>query len=221
MQQQYLTPLWPTPSNVIALTTLRGTTMAQLVLPTVPAWLKQVHGNKVVCADHFTNELPEADAAIAFTTHTICAVRTADCLPILICDRAGTQVAAIHAGWRSLAAGIISNTCKQFTSAMQDCLVWLGPAIGPSAFEVGYDVLEAFAAYGWEQQEIAVAFSAQPHAKWLGNLYYLARIELQKQGIIADNIYGGEWCTHSDPQRFYSYRRSKDAERMTSLIYLK
>lgn len=223
MQQQYLTPPWPAPNNVTALITLRGTTAAQLALPSAPVLLNQVHGNVVVHADRLNSELPEADAAIASTSNTVCAIRTADCLPILICDKAGTQVAAIHAGWRSLASGIIPNTCKQFSGAMQDCLVWLGPAIGPSAFEVGHDVLEAFAGYGWQQQDIAMGFSAQLNSKWLGNLYYLARVELQKQGILADNIYGGELCTVSDPQRFYSYRRSAGAEtgRMLSLIWLK
>lgn len=219
--QRYLTPSWPAPKNIMACTTLRGTALTQIALPAEPSWLKQVHGKIVVCVDQLTIELPEADASVAFTANKVCAIRTADCLPILICDKAGTQVAAIHAGWRGLAAGIIATTCKQLTSAMSDCLVWLGPAIGPNAFEVGQEVVDAFIGYGWDSKQIALGFTPQPHAKWFANLYYLARIALQQQGVLASNIYGGEWCTFSDPQRFYSYRRSADLGRMVSLIWMK
>lgn len=217
--EKYLTPNWPAPSNVVALATLRKTELADLTLPAEPTWIKQVHGNTVVRVDQITTRLPEADAAVSFSANTVCMVRTADCLPVFLCDQQGTQVAVIHAGWRSLAANIIAETCKQFVAPMQHCLAWLGPAIGPNAFEVGEDVLDSFKAHGW-QQHIDVGFKPGPvEGKWLGDLYSLARITLQQQGIPAENIYGGEWCTYSDPARFYSYRRSKDAGRMFNLIW--
>lgn len=219
--QRYLTPSWPAPKNIMAYTTLRGGDVSQIPLPAEPFWLKQVHGKTVVCIDQLSHQLPDADAAISFKPNNICTIRTADCLPILICDKAGTQVAAVHAGWRGLAAGIINTTTSLLTCAMSDCLVWLGPAIGPDTFEVSQDVLDAFIDYGWDSKHIELGFKAQPDGKFFGNLYYLARIALQQLGIPADNIYGGEWCTFSDPQRFYSYRRSKDTERMVSLIWIK
>jgi len=224
MSDPWLTPNWPAPKNVIALTTLKTTPADYLQqFPQPPAWLKQVHGTKVMHADKLTVERPEADASIAFKSQTVCAVLTADCLPVLICDTAGTQVAAIHAGWRGLAAGIIAETCKQLNAPVDQCLVWLGPAIGTQAFEVGSDVLEGFLAYGWDKRLIATAFTAKPNLKdkWLGDLYYLARATLQHSGVLAHHIYGGDLCTYSDPVRFYSYRRSADVGRMASLIYLK
>lgn len=221
MPEQYLTPDWPAPENVCALTTLRATNLKNLTLPNNPAWLKQVHGTNVVNAAELNNTIPEADASVAFKANIICAIRTADCLPLLICDQAGTQVAAIHAGWRGLAAGIIAKTCQQLTAPLSQCLVWFGPAIGANAFEVGPDVLENFAALGWGQRHIEAAFKSYGDSKWLGDLNYLARVTLQQQGILDSNVYGGEWCTVSDPQRFYSYRRSADTGRMASLIWIK
>lgn len=223
MSEQYLTPNWPAPSNVVAMTTLRDTNVAKLNLPSNPVWLKQVHGANVVNAEYLAglDTIAEADASIAFKNNTICAIRTADCLPLLICDQAGTQVAAIHAGWRGLAAGIIEKTCQQLTAPLQQCLAWLGPAIGANAFEVGQDVLDGFAVNGWDQVHINAAFKPYRANKWLGDLNYLARVTLQQQGILDSNIYGGEFCTFSDPQRFYSYRRSADTGRMASLIWLK
>jgi YfiH family protein len=221
MSEQYLTPNWPAPSNVVALTTLRDTNFEKISLPSQPTWIKQVHGNTVVNAAQVSDPTTEADASLTFQPNTICAIRTADCLPLLICDQAGTQVAAIHAGWRGLAAGIIAKTCQQLTAPLQQCLVWLGPAIGANAFEVGQDVLEGFAAHGWEQKHISTAFKPYGDKKWLGDLNYLARVTLQQQGVLNSNIYGGELCTVSDPQRFYSYRRSADTGRMVSLIWIK
>ena len=216
-----LIPNWPAPKNITALTTLRSTSNEYLdSLPAKPAWLKQVHGTNFVCAENLTVELPEADASISFKPKTVCVVRTADCLPILICDVKGTQVAAIHAGWRGLAAGIITQTTEQLMAVPADLLVWLGPAIGPQAFEVGPDVIDIFLAHGWETNHIKQAFKPKAEAnKFLADLYYLARVALQQQGILHNNIYGGEWCTYSDPERFYSYRRSADTGRMASLIW--
>lgn len=217
-----LKPNWPAPANVHAFTTLRTTPETYLdSLPNNPSWLKQIHGITVQCIDNMSQSLPEADAAIAFKPNQICVVRTADCLPVLICDMAGTQVAAIHAGWRSLSAGIIHQTCAQLTSTPAKCLAWLGPAIGPQSFEVGRDVLDNFVSNGWESAIIQQAFTPKPQTndKWLANLYQLARFTLQKQGFAAENIYGGDWCTYSNPEQFYSYRRSADTGRMASLIW--
>lgn len=222
MQEKFLTPNWPAPRNIRALTTLRAIELKDLNLPTEPVWIKQVHGNVVVRVDQTlaTPTVPEADAAVTFTPHTICMVRTADCLPVFICDQQGTQVAVVHCGWRSLANNILQHTVKQFTAPLDECLVWLGPAIGPEAFEVGEDVLNAFKGYGWQADHITAGFKPYTPGKWLGNLYALARNTLQQLGVQADKIYGGEWCTYSDPQRFYSYRRSKDAGRMFNLIWI-
>lgn len=217
-----LKPNWPCPLNIEAFTTLRNTQLSSLNLPSDPVLLNQVHGNMVIIADEVNSPLPKADASFTTKSNVICAVKTADCLPLLICDKAGTQVAAIHAGWRGLAAGVISSTCKQFKSPLSDCLVWLGPSIGPQAFEVGQDVLDGFRAYGWQQDHLALAFTPTRPGKWLGNLCALAKITLQHQGVPAENVYGGEWCTYSDTERFYSYRRSQsDLGRMLSLIWIK
>jgi YfiH family protein len=223
MKDFTLVPNWPAPANVKALTTIRPTdhkNLPELSLPSTPSWIHQVHGKKVICADDLTEQWPEADASVAFKTGTVSVVLTADCLPVLLCDQDGTQVAAIHAGWRSLAAGIIAETTKQLTAPLYSCLAWLGPAIGSQAFEVGQDVLDSFLAYGWDAQTVQTAFKpCEPPGKFLGDLNYLARATLQQQGILVQNIYGGEWCTHSDPDRFYSYRRSADTGRMASLIW--
>lgn len=220
--KKFISPTWPAPKNVHALTTLRDVELRDIPLPSEPFWIKQVHEKAVVCIDQAesTPTQPEADAAVSFSPNKVCMVRTADCLPVFICDQQGTQVAVVHCGWRSLAANILDETLKQFTAAMQDCLVWLGPAIGPQAFEVGKDVLDGFSANGWQPEQLAAGFKPHTEGKWMGDLYTLARLTLQQHGIPAENIYGGEWCTYSDPQRFYSYRRSKDAGRMFNLIWL-
>lgn len=222
MQDQFILPNWPAPKNIRALTTLRNIELKDLTLPADPFWIKQVHGNVVVRVDEEqqTPTTPEADAAISFTANSVCMVRTADCLPVFICDQQGTQVAVVHCGWRSLAANILEQTLKRFTAPMENCLVWLGPAIGPQAFEVGMDVLESFKAHGWNETQIEAGFKPGPAPdKRFGDLYTLARLALQQLGIPAEKIYGGEWCTYSDPTRFYSYRRSKDAGRMFNLIW--
>jgi YfiH family protein len=215
-----LIPEWPAPKNIVAFTTLRNTQISNLKLPSEPVFINQVHGAEVVQADLVSDPQTKADASFTSSPNIICVVKTADCLPILICDQAGAQVAAIHAGWRSLASGIIANTCAQFKAPKRDLLVWLGPSIGPDTFEVGKDVLDSFAQYGWQDPHLKSSFVASKPGKWLGNLCNLARITLQEQGIPAENIYGGDWCTYSDPARFYSYRRSPaDLGRMLSLIW--
>ncbi|PPD34198.1 MAG: multi-copper polyphenol oxidoreductase [Methylomonas sp.] len=237
----WIKPDWPLPSHVHAATTLRsgGTSVGgyaslnpashvnddpqhvlvnrqiikqMLNLPSEPVWLQQVHGIQVVKADQVV-DVPEADASFTDQAGVVCAVMTADCLPVLFCGDNGEVVAASHAGWRGLQAGIIKQTlavmhCKQVS-------VWLGPAIGPDNFEVGDDVLNAFITQNSKAEQ---AFKANSPGKWLANIYQLARLQLTELGI--DQIFGGEYCTFVDPQRFYSYRRDGTTSgRMASLIW--
>lgn len=178
-----------------------------------PAWLQQVHGIDVVEAAPDT--LAEADASWTATPGIACTVMTADCLPALFCDRNGTRVAAAHAGWRGLAAGVLEATLDALAVAPEDTLVWLGPAIGPQAFEVGAEVREAFVG---QHAQAAQAFgeSLNP-GRYMADIYELARIRLAARGVAA--VYGGGFCTYSDP-RFYSYRRAARTGRFASLIWL-
>lgn len=178
-----------------------------------PAWLQQVHGVKVVEANPAL--VLEADASWTRKPGVTCAVMTADCLPVLFCDRAGTRVAAAHAGWRGLAAGVLEATLEQLAVPVDQVLVWLGPAIGPKAFEVGAEVREAFVA---QQRQATAAFLPSANAgKFMADIYQLARIRLAACGV--DAVYGGDFCTYSDP-RFFSYRRSVQTGRFASLIWL-
>ena len=182
-----------------------------------PAWLEQVHGIEVVEAN--PRAVARADASFSHTPGVACAIMTADCLPVLFCDREGTRVAAAHAGWRSLCDGVLEATLdKAFAGiAAQDVLVWLGPAIGPQAFEVGPEVREAFLA---AHAGCAEAFvPSQKPGHFLCDMYRIARIRLASRGVTA--VYGGGLCTFSDPQRFYSFRRDQVTGRMASLIWLK
>jgi len=178
-----------------------------------PAWLKQVHG--VVVADADPGVIAEADASWTATPGIACTAMTADCLPLLFCDRAGTRVAAAHAGWRGLANGVIEATLDRLALAPEEVLVWLGPAIGPQAFEVGLEVRDAFTTV---HPETAQAFvpGAGPD-KLMADIYKLARLRLAARGVTA--VYGGGFCTVSDP-RFYSYRRTPQGGRFASLVWL-
>ncbi|WMI99141.1 peptidoglycan editing factor PgeF [Pseudomonas chlororaphis subsp. aurantiaca] len=178
-----------------------------------PAWLKQVHGIDVVEAD--PSVVATADASWTATPGIACSAMTADCLPALFCDRAGTRVAAAHAGWRGLAAGVLEATLDNLKVAPEDVLVWLGPAIGPQAFEVGPEVRDAFVRH-LPQTEQAFVPSHNP-GKLMADIYALARLRLASCGVTA--VYGGGFCTVSDP-RFYSYRRSPRTGRFASLIWL-
>ncbi len=192
----------------------RDLLMQRLQLPAAPVWLEQVHADAVVditCC----GECPSADAGFSNQAGYVCAVLTADCLPVLFCDRAGTRVAAAHAGWRGLAAGILESTVAALDSEPAQLLAWLGPAIGPSAFEVGDEVRQAFVD---RHAQTAGAFSAAPDGRWLADLYRLARIRLQASGVTT--VYGGGWCTFRDRERFYSYRRDGVTGRMASLVWL-
>ncbi|UVL55602.1 peptidoglycan editing factor PgeF [Pseudomonas sp. B21-035] len=178
-----------------------------------PAWLKQVHGVVVAKAD--PEVIAEADASYSDTPGIACTVMTADCLPVLFCDRAGTRVAAAHAGWRGLANGVLEATLERLALPPEEVLVWLGPAIGPQAFEVGLEVRDAFTTV---HPETAQAFvpGAQP-GKLMADIYQLARLRLAARGVNA--VYGGGLCTVSDP-RFYSYRRTPQGGRFASLVWL-
>ncbi|ROL71735.1 peptidoglycan editing factor PgeF [Pseudomonas vranovensis] len=178
-----------------------------------PAWLKQVHG--VVVADADPGVIAEADASYSDTPGIACTVMTADCLPVLFCDRAGTRVAAAHAGWRGLANGVLEATLERLALPPEEVLVWLGPAIGPQAFEVGLEVRDAFTTV---HPETAQAFvpGAKP-GKLMADIYQLARLRLAARGVNA--VYGGGLCTVSDP-RFYSYRRTPQGGRFASLVWL-
>lgn len=190
-----------------------------LDLPAEPQWLEQVHGNAVLrLAGNLPSSL-EADAAITRLPGQVCAVMTADCLPVLFCDRAGTQVAAAHAGWRGLAAGVLEATVAAFDTDPAQLLAWLGPAIGPRAFEVGDEVRQQFVS---QDSAAARAFVMAPGSAdgshWLADLYLLASQHLQRAGVRA--IYGGGECTYTDKERFFSYRRDRQTGRMASLIWL-
>ncbi len=183
-------------------------------LPAEPLWLRQVHGTAVVEADSAEGN-PEADAAIARRPRRVCAVLTADCLPLLLCDEAGTIVAAVHAGWRGLCAGVIEQALRAMDKPPQALLAYLGPAIGSSAYEVGAEVRAAFLAADAQSEG---AFAPGAPGKFHADLYALARRRLARSGV--SRIYGGGYCTYTERERFYSYRRDGATGRMASLIWI-
>jgi hypothetical protein len=185
-----------------------------LGLPDELYWLQQVHGTRVVdAADGIVNA--EADAIIARSTGRVCAVLTADCLPVLFCDRAGNEVAAAHAGWRGLAAGVLEQTVASLHAPGEELLAWLGPAISAAAYVVGEEVRSAFVT---RDARMAEAFRPAAGGGWQADLYTLARQRLSSCGVTA--VYGGDFCTYSEPERFYSYRRDGVTGRMASLVWL-
>ncbi len=235
----WIVPDWPAPPRVAALSTTRTgrdgrafdpvtgqprgeAALAELRrwLPADPVWLTQVHGAAVCDADA-AGTLPRsarvADAVVARRAGTVCAVQCADCLPVLLTDRQGSVVAAVHAGWRGLAAGVIEAALAAMRAAPADVCAWLGPAIGPRAFEVGADVLAAHCA---GDPGAAEGFAPHGEGKWLADLDALARRRLRRAGVAA--IHGGGRCTVNEPARFYSYRRDGPAAtgRMASLIWI-
>ena len=232
-------PDWPVPANVHAFTTTRNCGVSQgpwrslnlgencgddpdhvaqnreslrQLLPTEPCWLKQVHGNRVVKWGEESN--PEADAIISNQARQVCVVLTADCLPVLFCNRTGTQVAACHAGWRGLAAGVIEATVAAMSSKPGEILAWLGPAIGPQTYEVGNEVYDTFISLNIEN---ATAFK-QHDNRWLVDLYQLARLALAKKGVT--EISGGQHCTYLESDSFFSFRRDGETGRMLSAIWV-
>ena len=185
-----------------------------LGLPAAPNWLRQVHGCEVV-VDGDPLEDCQADAMVTGRPGQVCAVLTADCLPILLADRAGTRVAAVHAGWRGLLAGVIEAALARLAVPPEALLAWLGPAIGPGAFEVGAELREGFLAKDWQAE---AAFIPQGPNKWLADLPLLARQRLASHGC--GGVWGGGYCTYQDAGRFYSYRRDGATGRMASLIWI-
>jgi YfiH family protein len=217
---EILRPEWPTPVRVHALFTTRAfgdiaqpemRAKLRRLLPAEPAWLRQVHGTTVVDAD-IVQRKPEADASYARKPSTVCAVLAADCMPVLLADAGGTVVGAAHAGWRGLAAGVIEATVRAMGVAPQALIAWLGPAIGPQAYEVGEDVHAALRGY-----ERAFTRAARG-GHWLLDLYAVARERLTRCGV--SQIHGGGLCTYSEPERFFSYRRDRTASRMAALVWL-
>ncbi len=238
-----ITPKWPAPAQIKAYTTTRlggysqapykGLNLAyhvgddpkivlanraalikNLKIPSQPVWLNQVHGIQTVTANS-SNIHCTADAAFSTKCGQVCIVMTADCLPVLFCNRAGTRVAAAHAGWRGLVGGVLEACIQHLDIPIQEILVWLGPAIGPKAFEVGEEVRESFINFLPQATE---AFTAHGHGHWLADLYLLAHQRLAHQGISA--VFGGDFCTYTDTKHFYSYRRNKITGRMASLIWI-
>jgi purine-nucleoside/S-methyl-5'-thioadenosine phosphorylase / adenosine deaminase len=239
-----ITPEWPAPVHVKALVTTRSggvSTGAYATLnlgfateddqahvtenrarlctlvPQPPRWLRQVHGAKVVDADELTERV-DADASFARGIGSVCAILIADCLPILLTNRSGTIVGAAHAGWRGLAAGVIDNVVEamgRYGARPDELLAYIGPGIGPHAFEVGDDVYAAFVSTDPHARE---AFKPLRTGKWHADLFALARRALERSGV--RSTYGSGLCTYSDPERFYSYRRDKITGRMAALIWI-
>jgi hypothetical protein len=190
--------------------------------PSQCQWLDQVHGREVFVADATTTgKSPKADAVITRTRGIVCSVLTADCLPILLSNQAGTEVAAIHAGWRSLSAGVIEHTIKHMLSDAKDIVAWFGPAIGPNQFEVGQDVLEAFSQEGSDKESIK-CFQPIVDKEWkyLANIYRLAQLRCVRAGIDSAKVKRTAYCTVEQPQ-WFSYRREKNTGRMASFIMLR
>lgn len=237
----FFVPDWPVPARVRAMQTLRtggcslspwhslnlGThvgddpahvaanrALLRRRLPDDPGWLDQVHGAVTVDAGSVATPV-RADASLARRPGVVCAVMTADCLPVLFCDRAGSVVAAAHAGWRGLLAGVLESTLAAMQVLPAELLVWLGPAIGPARFEVGDEVRKAFLA---KDAHAASAFVGGDSGKWLADIYQLARQRLQRAGVA--HVFGGQYCTVSEPERYFSYRRDGVTGRQATLIWL-
>lgn len=188
--------------------------LLQVYLPSDPVWLRQVHGTNVVAAGAVNSDV-EADASCTEKNGVVCAILTADCLPVLICDRNGSIVGAAHAGWRGLSQSILEKTIAAMRVPPPELLVFLGPAIGPSHYEVGDDVRDVFVN---DDENAVTAFLPTADGKWLANLYELAQLRLRRTGV--EEIYGGDFCTFADSDRFFSYRRDGTTGRMASLIWL-
>lgn len=198
----------------IAVNKNRNLLQQQLNLPNEPIWPQQVHGTDVLHAEQL-NLASCADAVFSLQTRQVCAILTADCLPIFLCHPTDYQVAIIHAGWRGLAAGIVENTVAKFT-AQEQILAWLGPAISQAAFEVGSEVRDIFMRFS---PDAAQAFKPSKRLEhWYADLYLLAKQRLYAQGITA--VYGGNYCTYTDNYNFFSYRRDGITGRMASLIWI-
>lgn len=242
LSSTFIYPNWPAPAHVKAIQTTRlgGVSAApyqslnlgdhvkdnphhvahnrQLLntfVPSVPVWLNQVHGVRVIDAA-LSSCVESADASFSTKKNVVCVTMTADCLPVFLCDKAGTVVAAVHAGWRSLCDGVIEQTIKSMPVEASELMAWLGPAIGPEAFEIGGEVRAQFIA---QDAQAESAFKPKANTdKWLGDLYSIAKQRLANMGVPA--VYGEPNCTYSNPDKFFSFRRDGDTGRMASLIWL-
>jgi YfiH family protein len=183
-------------------------------LPSEPCWLRQVHGNRVIEA-RASGAAPEADASIAREINTVLVIQVADCMPVLLTDRAGSVIGAAHAGWRGLADGVIENTVRRMDVTPESLLAYLGPAIGPNYFEVGSEVREVFCKHDMQAE---AHFHAKSNGKWLADLYGLARRRLGALGV--GEIYGGGFCTVAEAERFFSFRRDGVTGRMAAFLWL-
>ncbi len=244
-REQLIFPKWPAPQSVQAWVSTRPggfsqdkwsswnladyvgddpaavsanrTLLRQLAcLPGEPVWLNQVHSDRAILLSSDSRAGLTADAAVTCSRNVVCAVLTADCLPILLCDCPGLIVGIVHAGWRGLVAGIIERTVAAMSCRPSQIMAWLGPAIGPQVFEVGADVVEACTR---EDPHACTAFAPLQEGRWLADIYQLARLRLRQSEVEA--IYGGGLCTLTDRQRFFSYRRDGITGRIASLIWLK
>lgn len=206
---------WTVPDHIVAGTTLRTHAESAVPLDGVPCWLQQVHDSSVIEASHY-NVPPKADGCIRGDDGLICVVRTADCLPVLLCAADGSEFAVAHAGWRGLAAGVIENTVAKLAVRPDDLLVWLGPAISQPSFEVGDEVRAAFMSHDSQADD---CFDRNARGRWQADLYGLARQRLVAAGVT--RISGGGFCTFLDAARFYSYRRNPKCGRMVSFVGVK
>lgn len=239
--RDWIVPDWPVPPNVCALVTTRtggvsrgpyasfnlGTRVGddpaavehnravlRSHLPADPVWLQQVHGRDVVDAAS-AGAFPRADGAVARMRHCVCAVLTADCVPVLLAHRRGTAVGIAHAGWRGLADGVIEATLVRLGAPAGEVIAWLGPGIGAAAYEVGRDVYDAFVK---DDPGSASAFAVRGDDKFRADLCAIARRRLARAGVTA--VYGGGLCTYTDRARFYSYRREPTTGRFATLIWI-
>lgn len=246
---QYLKPNWTAPSNIRAYTTTRHDGISEGVcasnnlalhvgddpshvqhnrerliekmsLPQAPEWLQQTHSNKCIQVD--TDDSREGDAAYSRTNGRVLTIMTADCLPILLCNHHGTEIAAVHAGWRGLVNGVIENTIAHFTDKRANLIAWIGPAICGNCYEVGEEVrLQAIANDALARTQTAFRKSpnfSEKQPKWLANLPYLAELCLKKSGV--QNIYQSQECTYELSDRYYSYRKQVQTGRIASLIWI-
>ncbi len=242
--REWITPDWPVPGHVRAFVTTRhgGVSAGEFAslnlgaasgdnvqhvsrnrlivrehLPSTPRWMAQVHGTQVADLDRLgeADDVSTADAAVTGTPGTVGVVLTADCMPLFLCDSVGYRVAVAHAGWRGMAAGVIESTVAALKADPGDVIAWMGPAIGPSAFEVGPEVREAFLARDPGAED---AFEPGAKGKFMADLYELARRGLERAGV--NEVYGGGFCTYRETERFFSYRRAQRSGRMGAFIWM-
>jgi YfiH family protein len=240
---RWIVPEWPAPARVRAFVTtraggvstgayasmnlgtrsgddpksvVRNRLIVREHLPATPRWMAQVHGTDVADLDSLADAgAPTADAATAGIAHRVAVVLTADCMPLLLCDDEGRRVGIAHAGWRGMAAGVIESTVRALRSEPARILAWMGPTIGPAAFEVGAEVRDAFLAADPDAHQ---AFVAHRPGKFMADLYRLAARRLERAGV--SRVFGGGFCTYREADRFFSYRREQRSGRMGAFIWM-